>query len=184
MRCKICGAQLKKDGDICKNCYEEYCKEEELEKDVNEVFRLTRKYSPKYQLTRYGDGYILAIIIILALIAQEYYLFAVLALVVALIVLGVALYYAKRRAINTTCTFYDKKIVFKYKKKEKVIPYSNLKDVTCYQNFFQKIFKYADFQFHPKSGTYIINGFEIKDIPDYEENLLKIKEIVDARRED
>ena len=29
MKCKICGAELKRDGDICNKCYEKYKKEEE-----------------------------------------------------------------------------------------------------------------------------------------------------------
>lgn len=30
MRCKICGAKLRKEGDICTSCYKEYCKEEAI----------------------------------------------------------------------------------------------------------------------------------------------------------
>ena len=30
MRCSICGAKLKKDGDICTNCYKEFQEEEKL----------------------------------------------------------------------------------------------------------------------------------------------------------
>ena len=36
MKCSICGARLKKEGDICKNCYKEFQEEEELKKDTNE----------------------------------------------------------------------------------------------------------------------------------------------------
>ena len=36
MRCRICGAKLKKEGDICTNCYKKYQEEEDLKKDVNE----------------------------------------------------------------------------------------------------------------------------------------------------
>ena len=40
MKCKICGAKLKKDGDICKNCYKAYLEEEELKKDINKQLRI------------------------------------------------------------------------------------------------------------------------------------------------
>ena len=43
MRCRICGAKLKKEGDICTNCYKKYQEEEDLKKDVNERLVVKRK---------------------------------------------------------------------------------------------------------------------------------------------
>lgn len=183
MRCKICGAKLRKEGDICKSCYEEYCKEEALEKDTKEILKLGRKYLPKYQLTRYGDCYIILVIILIALISQKQILLTILCLLFSLIALIVALFLAKKRAVNTACTFYEKKIVFQSKAKKKTMAYSDLKDITYYQNFFQKIFHLGDIQFHPESGTYLLGGFEIKDVPDIEENWEKIQEIIQTKKE-
>lgn len=183
MRCKICGAKLRKEGDICKACYEEYCKEEALEKDTKEILKLGRKYLPKYQLTRYGDWYVVFIIIFLVFISQKQVLFSIVSLLISFAILLTALLWAKKRAVNTTCTFYEKKIVFQYKSKRKTIAYSDLKNITYYQNFFQKVFHLGDIQFHPESGTYIIGGFEIKDVPDIEENWSKIQEIIQTKKE-
>ena len=88
MRCKICGAKLRKEGDICKSCYEEYCKEEALEKDTKEILKLGRKYLPKYQLTRYGDWYAVFIIIFLVFISQKQILFSIVSLFIAFALLA------------------------------------------------------------------------------------------------
>ena len=183
MKCRICGAKLRKDGDICKSCYEEYCKEEALEKDTKEIFKIYRKHLPKYQLTRYFDWYIVAIIMIMALISREQYFLTFLFLIIAFITLGFTMFIMKKRAVNTTCTFYEKKVVFKYKDNKKTIAYSDLKNVTYYQNFFQKIFKLGDIQFRPENGTYLLEGFEIKNVPDIEENWDKIQEILETKKE-
>lgn len=183
MRCRICGAKLRKEGDICKACYEEYCKEEELEKDTNEILKIYRKYLPKYQLTRYFDWYFLFILFMLTLIIQGNVLYLILFILVSLIILGVALIVSKRIAVNTTCTFYDKKVVRKYKKRKKTLAYSDLRNVTYYQNFFQKLFHLGDVQFHPVAGTYLIGGFEIKNVPNIEENWKKIEEIINTKKE-
>lgn len=183
MKCRICGAKLKKDGDICKSCYEEYCKEEALEKDVNEIYKVHRKYIRTYQLTQYFDWIIVAICIIIAIIAREQFVIGILSIVLAVILFEVALFFAKRKATNTKCTFYEKKVVWQYKDRKKTLAYSDIKDVSYYQNFFQKIFKLGDIQFRPDSGSYLTNGFEIKNVPDFENTWEKVKEIILSKRE-
>lgn len=67
MRCKMCGAKLKKEGDICKNCYEEYKEQEALKADnETEIFRVTRKYSPKFNLLKNGEMILMLLIVVLA----------------------------------------------------------------------------------------------------------------------
>ena len=187
MKCKICGAELRKDGDICSKCYAEYVKEEEikedLEKDKNIIFKIHRKYIPLYQLTRYGDYYVLTIIIIFALLSQYHYFLTIMSSILMLIILCIVLAYNKSKAINTTCTFLDKRVVWKYKDKIKTMDYLNIDDVCFYQNFFQKRFNLADVQFRPKKGNYITNGFEIKNVSDFDQTWKKICDIVISKRD-
>lgn len=183
MKCRICGAKLRKEGDICKNCYEEYCKEEALENDTTEIFKIYRKHLPKYQLTRYFDWYLITFFVVVALGAQAQYLGMILTIIAGFLILGFVMFIMKKRAINTTCTFYETKVVYRYKDTQKTIAYSDLKNVTYYQNFFQKIFNLGDIQFHPESGTYLFGGFDIKNVPDIEENWVKIEEIIKTKRE-
>ena len=58
MRCQVCGRKLKKDGNICKTCYEELKKKKELKADNEiEVFRVNRKYSPKFNQALIKNGF-------------------------------------------------------------------------------------------------------------------------------
>ena len=62
MRCSICGAKLKKAGDICTTCYKAYQEEEDLRKDKKEIFKIRRKYSIPYEVVKYTELYIIFII--------------------------------------------------------------------------------------------------------------------------
>lgn len=187
MKCKICGAELRKEGDICKKCYAEYVKDEEVKNDLksdkNVLLRLHRKYIPLYQLTRYGDYYFLAVVIILVCLAQKQYLWTIFAIILMLVALIAVLAYNKQKAIKTTCTLYEKRIVWKYKDNVKSMEYSNIDDVKYYQNFFQKRFNLADVQFRPLKGTYLANGFEIRNVPNFTETWDKLCDIVISKRE-
>lgn len=71
MRCKMCGAKLKKDGDICRNCYKEYKDYKELsEIKEAELLRVNRKYSPKFNLLKNGEWIVLLLIISLAALSS------------------------------------------------------------------------------------------------------------------
>lgn len=54
MKCKICGAELRKDGDICNKCYEKLVKEEELENDKKALYELKMKYVPRFWVYKNG----------------------------------------------------------------------------------------------------------------------------------
>ena len=101
----------------------------------------------------------------------------------SIILFAVALAFEKRKAMNTICTFYEKKVVWKYKDIKKILAYSDIKDVTYYQNFFQKIFKLGDIQFRPERGSYLTSGFEMKNVPDFENTWEIVKEIILLKRE-
>ena len=187
MKCKICGAELKKEGDICNKCYAEYVKGEEIKEEIktdkNVILKLHRKYLPMYQLTRYGDYYVLAFIIIVSLLAQKQILFGIGSIILMLVLLCAVLAYNKRKAINTTCTFNEKRVVWKYKDTIKTLNYDEIENVVYYQNFFQKRFNIADVQFRPKKGMYITNGFEIRNVPNFAETWEKICDIINSKRD-
>ena len=183
MKCKICGAKLKKDGNICKSCYEKYCKDEELKKDTNVLLKIHRKYLPKYQITKYWDYVAIGIFSIIGFLSLGQIWYAIACFLLFAICIITALLISKQIAINTTCTFFEKKIVWKYKDNEKIMPYEELKEVTYFQDHFQKKHNLANLQFRPVKGIYLINGFEMKNIPDFKENIKKINEILEAKKE-
>ncbi len=188
MRCSICGAKLKKDGDICSNCYKEFQEEEDLKKDVKEVFKIKRKYSIKYEMLKYIEIIILfALCIIVFLISGQIKDFLLTLLGLAAI-LGVLLFWDKRVANGTSVTFYEKKAVYRNKfifNITKVIKYDDITNVTYYQTFRQKRMGFGDLCFYQKGAIPGMNilKFQIKNVENVIENLQKIGEIVGSLEE-
>ena len=185
MKCSICGAKLKKAGDLCSNCYKEFQEEEELKKDVNEIFKMKRKYSIKYEMWKYVEIIALFAFCMIVLLITGQILAFFGALLFLLVALGVLLFIDKRLAMGTSVTFYEKKIVYRFKfaifNKTKVVKYTDLKDVAYYQTFRQKKMGMGDFCFYAKGaipGATLLNGFQIKDIEDAAGTIEKIREII------
>ena len=112
MKCKRCGAKLNKEGDICKNCYKKILEEEELEKDVNELLKLKRKYIPAYEVYNLADVIIVFCLVIISFLAMQAFLNAFLSLFILVVVIAILLLIKKRLAVATRCVFYEKKIKY------------------------------------------------------------------------
>jgi hypothetical protein len=185
MRCSICGAPLKKEGDICSNCYKEYQEDEDLKKDVNETLKVKRKYSITYEFARYIGIIIVFLIVIVTFFMTKAFLEGFLSVLIFLIVMGFLLFVDKRIANGTRATFYEKKVKYKYKflfiKKNKTIKYKDIKDITYYQTLRQKRYGYGDLCVYAKGsipGATLLNGFQIKDVENVEEVMNKLREII------
>jgi hypothetical protein len=178
MKCKICGAELKKDGDICTKCYDKLKKEEELNTDKKELYKLKRSYVPGYEIVRLGDSIILAVIILLALLATKQYVVFGILLVIFLVIAYFTLKARKKKANNTECTFYEKKIVYSSNAKEKVIEYKNVKDIGFYQSFSQKLFNVGDIRIYPEGGVLITSAINMENVKNVKEEYENMSEIV------
>ncbi len=185
MRCKICGAKLKKEGDICANCYKEYQENEELKKDTNERLKLRRKYSISYEITKYIFLIIVFILAFIVSLAAGGILEALLVILIFAIVMGGLLFIDKRIAMATKATFYDTKVRYTFKflffNVDKTVKYSNIDDIRYFQTYRQKRFGYGDFCIYTKGvipGSGFLNGFQIKNVENAEEVLKQISEII------
>ncbi len=185
MKCKICGAELKKEGDICTNCYKAYKEEEELKKDVKEILKVKRKYSIAFEIAKNSWIFVIFILSSLICLTAGGILEELLLILILGGVLGVILFVDKRLAMATKATFYEKKVVYTFKflfiNTTKVVKYSDLKDITAFQGFTQKRFDYGDLCFYAKGtipGTNLLNGFQIKNVENVSEILGIIKEVV------
>jgi len=184
MRCQVCGRKLKKDGNICKTCYEELKKKKELKADnETEVFRVNRKYSPKFNLLKNGEMIILLVITILAAYSTYNVWISILVTLLALFFLGVLMYFNKRRALGTKTIFYQTKFRYKanypFVNREEVIAYDDINDIAFFQTHSQRICKIGDIRFYTKG---FLNGLTICDIPNIDENFQKIKDIINSTR--
>ncbi len=184
MRCKMCGAELKKEGDICKNCYDKYKKEEKLRLGKEqEIFSIKRKYSPKFNLLKNGELIVLLIIIMLAALSYYRLLVAILIILLCLIVFGAWMFFNKKRAMGTKTTFYETKLKYEAKylfvNREVVVAYNDIKDMQYFQSRSQKICKIGDIRFYTQG---FLSGLTISDIPEIEENFEKMRNIINSTR--
>lgn len=185
MKCKICGANLKKDGDICSNCYKTYQEEEELKKDVNEILKIKRKYSIAYEFSKYAWILIVFVLSFLVCLSSKDVLQEVLLVVIFVFIIGFLFFWDKRIARATQVVFYEKKVVYKFNfgfiHNEKVVKYTDFTDISCYQTFKQKRFGYGDLCIYAKGifpGATLLNGFQIKNVENAQEAKNIIKEMV------
>lgn len=185
MRCSICGAKLKKEGDICINCYKTYQEEEDLKKDVNVKLKIKRKYSISYEFYKYTELIIIVILAALGCIGLGSIWGGLLGALVLLLALGLLFFIDKRIANATTVTFYEKKMIYTFNflffDTHKVVKYTDLKDIGYYQTHRQKKFGYGDLCVYAKGkipGATLLNGFQIKNIENVSEVLKQIGEIV------
>ena len=176
MRCSICGAKLKKEGDICINCYKAYQEEEDLKKDVNVKFKIKRKYSIAYEFSKYTEIIVILILSILGCIAFG---------TIWSVLLGILFFLDKRIALGTTVTFYEKKMEYTFKflffNTNKIVKYSDLKDISYYQTLRQKKFGYGDLCVYAKGaipGATLLNGFQIKNVENVKEVLEQISQVI------
>ena len=186
MRCKICGAKLTKEGDICSNCYKLYQEEEDLKKDTNQRLTIKRKYSIGYNMSKYWWIFLIFALSAAICIASKEYL-PILGLIFAVVViLGLLLFLDKRLAKATKAIFYDKKVIYKFNfwfiHKEKTVKYSDIKDVTIFKpTFFQNEFNLGDICVYAKGsiiGTSLLNGFQVKNVENASEVLGEIGNII------
>ncbi len=185
MRCRICGAKLaKENADICLNCYKEFQEQEDLKNDVNERLVVKRKYKISYVLLKWFE-----LIVILTIATLWMFLIkplsAILCAIISIMIMIIILAVSKRISKNTKAVFYDKKVVYTSKNwfynTEKVIKYSDIKDVSVFQTFRQKKMKFGDVCFYVKTnvpGAGFFKGFQIKDVENISETLQKIAEII------
>lgn len=185
MRCKVCGAELKKEGNICKNCYQQQKEQEKLmADDEQEVFCVYRKYSPKFNLLKNGELIVLLIIIALAGLSSYGTFLGILIVILCLVAFGTWMFFNKKRAMGTKTCFYETKLRHKAKylfvDKDEVVPYNDIKDMAYFQTRSQKICKIGDIRFYTKG---FLSGITINDIPEIEENFNKMRDIINSTRE-
>lgn len=185
MKCRICGAKLKKDGDICSNCYKEFQEEEDLKRDTNERLKLKRKYSINYELSKATELILLAILSMIVCISAGGILEALVVLLIFILVIGFVLFIDKRLAMGTKAVFYDKKTVYTFKflcfDVTKVVKYTDIADVRYFQTRRQKKYGFGDLCIYAKGvipGTGYLNGYQIKNVENVEEVLKQIGEII------
>ena len=178
MKCKVCGRELKGKGNICTYCYNEKQKQKVLSKDTNVSLEVTGTFKPFYELLKIIDFIILGIVFILSCFVTGNVLAIIGSIVVLFALLIAWLIYRRKKLLNTTMTFYDKKVVVKNKDKEKVMEYKDISDISYYQNWKQRLCKMGDINLMPEHGIVIMQGLNISDVGQVVNTFEKVKEVV------
>lgn len=185
MRCSICGAQLKKEGDICTKCYKEFQEEEDLKKDTVEKLKVKRKYSISYEFLRYAELIVIFILACVVCVTAGGILEAFGVVLIAFVIMGLLLFIDKRIAVATKATFYEKKVVYRFKlafiNVTKMVKYDEIADVRYFQTRRQKKYGYGDLCIYAKGtipGSGFMKGFQIKNVENVDEVLKQIGEIL------
>lgn len=190
MKCKICGANLTGDGDICENCYKQYNEEQELKEDLNEQFVIKRKYSISFNLYRYFWIFIIIILSVIICLTGKEILPAIELILGGAIILGLLLFWDKRISKATKAVFYEKRVVYTFKflffDTVKEVKYENIKNITIFQqSMLQKRFGYGDICIYAKGsfpGVSLLNGFQVKNVENANETLNIISQLVGLER--
>lgn len=186
MRCRICGAKLSKENaDICLNCYKDYKESEELKNDTNERLVVRRKYKISYILLKWAEAIFILSITILGMIAIHKPLEALICAIISLIIVILILAISKKIARGTKVVFYNTKVIYTvsnfFYSTQKVIKYTDIKNINFFQTYRQKKMKFGDICVYVNSnvpGAAFFKGFQIKDVENISETLEKIYEIV------
>ncbi len=146
MRCKMCGAELKKEGELCNNCMNKVLKEEEKRADRVKVYEFKRKFVFGYQLSQHLESLFIAIIVcaVLILTASEFLLESIIFIILVILAEIFVFLYDKYKINHSKCTFYMTKFVYKkivfFKEKKIEISYTDVKEISYNQTRFEKIF--------------------------------------------
>ena len=185
MKCRICGAKLTKEGDICVNCYKKYQEEEDLKKDVNKILELKRKFKLSYEFVKYWELILIFILSAIGCFVFENSLEGILCLLILMAILAFLILIDKKNIKDTRVTFYEKKVVYVSKScffnTEKTVKYTDLQNINCFQNGRQKLFGYGDLCVYAKGsipGATLLNGFQLKDIENAKEVAEQVRGIV------
>ena len=155
-----------------------------------ELLKLKREFSPKYILTaKLLEIYLFFVLLIVFCFLINRVLYSIFIIIILFIITFAKLVLEKRSSNQTVMKFYEDRIEFKgrvffLKVKDRVLKYSEIKDITFtqgstfFEKRFQKMFGYGNIYVYPKRGNLITNGMQIELVSDINQKVEEIKNIV------
>lgn len=182
MKCKMCGAELKKQGELCNNCMNQVMKEEEKRLDKEKIFEFKRSFVIGYRLSQHIESVIIAVVMAIVLIySSRRFLFESLAFLALIIIIELLVFLHDRYRINNSkCSFYSTKLIYErvlFLKKRKVeISYSDIKQISYNQTRFEKIFNIGTIYIKTNSKNILERNIYIDSIKNVKKVFETIKE--------
>ena len=170
MNCKICGAELKKPGEMCNNCMNKLLEEQERRNDKRPVYTFKRQFVWGYELLRHIEQIGIVIYWKYALLIGG--LFAVWGIV--------SLFYLKLKINSGECTLYRTKVVFIqgiFRKKVKEIPFNDIEEVYYQLGNMQQLFKVGTIVIKRKTRNPLDKYLYIESVKNIETVFGKFEEL-------
>ena len=182
MNCKICGAELKNKGEVCKNCMNKMMNEKRMKDDNKEIYVLKSKFKIGYELLMKIEsiGIALFVIIILLSLGGEYTRYGLVAIPFFLIWGIVYLLFRKIKIESRKCVFYKTKFIYTYRKirkKQVVISYDNVKEISYQDPTIGKMFNMGNIIITINSKNLLKRNIFIDAVEDVEKAFLELKKI-------
>lgn len=182
MKCKICGVELKKDGELCKNCMNKLLKEQEIRNDKTPIYSFKSKFSLGYELLRNSEQIGVAIFTIILVLSVDWSLWKYTVIGACLFIMYEICYflYLKGSVSRITCTMYRTKLEISkgfFKKKVKEIPYSEIEEISYKQGNMNRLFKNGTIAIKRNTHNIMEKNTYIEAVANIEEVFEKIKEI-------
>lgn len=145
MNCKICGVELKREGELCNNCMNKIMEEQRLRNDVNQTYTFKQKFVLGYEIFRHLEqiGIVIFMIILILSVSFTYWRYAVLVGCIFGIIGILYLLHANLTINSGICTLYNSRLAYTkgiFKKKTKQIPFSEIEEISYKQGSIQKPF--------------------------------------------
>lgn len=182
MNCKICGAELKKPGELCNNCMNKLMKDQERRNDKSEFYTFRRQFVLGYELLRHLEqiGIVIFMIVLLLSVDLAYWKYALL-IAAIFSVFGIGyLIYLKFQINSGICTLYQTKLVFQYgliKKKVKEISYSEIEEVYYRLGNAQQLFNLGTIVIKKKTRNLLDKNIYIESVKNIETVFGKFEEV-------
>lgn len=182
MNCKICGAELKKPGELCNNCLNKLMEEQERRNDKSPFYTFKREFVLGYELLRHLEqiGIVVFMIVLLLSVDLKYWNYALL-IAVIFSVFGIGyLIYLKAKINSGICTLYQTKLVFQYgifRKKVKEIPYSEIDEIYYRLGNAQQLCKVGTIVVKKKTMNLLDKFVYIESVKNIETVFGKIEEV-------
>ncbi len=183
MRCKICGVELKKEGEICNNCMNKIMLEQEAVHDNEEVYKFKKSFAIGYEILSHIDSISIAIFLIVILISLGKKYLEIVLLAVALFLIWGVLYliYSKYKNKSVECILYKTKLVYNYRrirKKSIIVNYRDIKEINCQIPKIGTFFNLGTIIIKTNSKNLLKRNIIIESVKNVEEVFSNIQEIL------
>ncbi len=183
MKCKVCGAELKKAGELCNNCMNKLMKEQETRNDKKVYYTFKKKFVLGYELLKRIEPIGIMILLIVLLLSVDIRFWPYTLIIGgAYIIFGIIyMFYVKASVSKGICSLYRTKLVYNegvFRKKIVEIPYSEIDEIYYSVGNMQKLFHLGTIMVKRKTRNLFERNFYIEPVKDIEKVFGKIEELL------